>query len=98
MWGFLTLAQVPLYVKAVERIWPSILGFQQYLYAHLYFAFRSMSIGSNFYVLPTHTLMHDPFIAVFSFGGVSFCFVCTICIIVQPVMSYLEVHLLCTDK
>lgn len=33
-----------------------LLGFQQFLYAHLYFAFRLVSVGSNFYVSPTSVL------------------------------------------
>lgn len=71
------------------------LGFQQYLYTHLYFTFRFVSMGSNFYVLPTHTHMVPLFQSSLL---VMLCFVCTIYIIVQLSMSYLEVHLLYMDK
>lgn len=74
-----------------------LLGFRQYLYAPLYFAFTFVPIGSIFHVLPTHNLMHGAFFSVFSFDGVLFYFVCTTCI-VQSVTSHLEVHLPYTDK
>lgn len=57
-----------------------LLGFQQYLYAHLYFAFRLCLLAQTF-----------------MFHLQVFCFI-TICIIVQPVMSCLEVHLLYMKK
>lgn len=51
-----------------------LLGFQQYLYGHLYFTFKFVSIDLKFYVLPIRILMHSPFISVFCFGAVLFLF------------------------
>lgn len=100
VWGFLTLAQAPLYLKAAECIW------------HSAFRFSVVSLCTSVFCphICAHWLKLSRFTYTYSYAWslyfnlsfwwsfVLFYSVCTICIIVQSVTSYLEVHLLYTDK